>query len=143
MTREIGVGTILLEDRPAINSALEIESEPFSGGWGVLKTVSAPALAQKVFAAGWSFFSLAGEVKARVLGPRSAQNDCKAVLRLLEKVEELKFNCLEITSVAEGHFLGIPYTTIGGHSRHIQKEWFLQGIKERTVAQEDANWARG
>lgn len=143
MEREIVVGTILMEDRPAINSALEIESDPFFGGWGVLKPVGAPALAQKVFAAGWSVFSLAGEAKVKVFGRRSAQNDSKAVRRLLKKVGESKFNCLEITRIAEGRFLGMPYTIIGGHSRHIQQEWFLQDIKERSAAQEDANWARG
>ena len=38
MMREIEVGTILMEDRPAITKALGLEGESFSGGWGMLKT---------------------------------------------------------------------------------------------------------
>jgi hypothetical protein len=143
MTREIVVGTILLEDRPAINSALEIESESFSGGWGVLKIVGAPALELKVGAAGWRCFFLAGEVKSTVFGPLAIANSQRALRRILSKVRDQDFNCLEVTRIAEGRFLGIPYTTIGAHSRHVQPGWWLQGAKARRIAQADADWARG
>jgi hypothetical protein len=143
MTREIRVGTILLEDRPAINSALEIESEPFSGGWGILKTVGASALELKVGAAGWRCFFLAGEVKATVFGPLAIANSHRALRRILSKTRDQNFNCLEVTRIAKGRFLGIPYTTVGAHSRHVQLEWLLQGTKARRIAQTDADWARG
>jgi len=143
MTREIEVGTILLEDRPAITQSLELESEPFSEGWGVLKTVGAPALELKVGAAGWRCFFLAGEVKATVFGSLGIENSQRAVRRILSKVREANFNCLEVTRISAGRFLGIPYSTIAGHSRHIQQAWILQGAKERRNAQTDADWARG
>src|ERR1041385_1905980 len=91
MTREIVVGTILLEDRPAINTAHQIESEPFSGGWGVLETVRAPALALKVGAAGWRCFFLTGEVTATVFGPLAIANSQRALRRILSKVRDSEF----------------------------------------------------
>jgi hypothetical protein len=142
MTREIEIGTILMEDRPAIIQALELESESFSGGWGVLKTVGAPALELKVGAAGWRCFFLAGEVKATVFGSLAVQNGQRALRRILSKVRHQNFNCLEVTRITQTHFCGLPYTTVAGHSRHIQPGWILQGAKERRNAQADADWAR-
>jgi hypothetical protein len=142
MIREIEVGTILMEDRPAIAQALELESESFSRGWGVLKTVGAAALELKVDAAGWRCFFLAGEVKATVFGALAVPNGQRALRRILSKVRHQNFNCLEVTSISRGRFCGLPYTTVAGHSRHIQSGWTLQGAKERRNAQADADWAR-
>jgi hypothetical protein len=142
MTREIAVGTILMEDRPAITQALNLESESFCGGWGMLKTIGAPALELKVGAAGWRCFFLAGEVKATVFGSLAVENGERALRRILAKVRQQNFNCLEVTSIAQSRFCGMPYTTVTGHSRHIQQGWVLQGPKERHNAQADADWAR-
>lgn len=142
MTREIQVGTILMEDRPAINRALKLESESFYGGWGVLMTSGAPALELKAVTAGWRCFFLAGEVKATVFGSPAVQNSQRAVRRILSKARVQNFNCFEVTRIAAGHFLGIPYTTIAGHSRHLQQGCILQDVKARRNAQTDADWAR-
>jgi hypothetical protein len=143
MSSEIEVGTILLEDRPAITQALELQGESFSRGWSTLNTIGGSALESKVGAAGWRCFFLAGEVKATVFGRPTAQNSQRAVRRILAKVRDSNFNCFEVTRIAAGAFLGIPYATVGGHSRHIQQEWLLQGEKERQHVQTDADWARG
>lgn len=143
MQREIAVGTILMEDRPAITRALELENDPFTGGWGMLKANSVPAFELKVGAAGWRWFFLAGEIKATVFGSLALKNGQRALRRILSKVQAQNFNCLEVTSIAAGRFLGIPYTTMAGHSRHLQQGWILQGAKERRNAQTDADWARG
>jgi hypothetical protein len=143
MSSKIEVGTILMEDRPAITQALDLNGGFFSQGWSVLNTVGAPALEFKVGAAGWRCFFLAGEVKATVFGRPAVQNSQRAVRRILAKVRDSYFNCLEVTRITAGTFLGIPYTTVGGHSRHIQQEWLLQGEKERQHVQADADWARG
>lgn len=142
MTKGIAVGTILMEDRPAITQALDLESESFCGGWGMLKTIGAPALELKVGAAGWRCFFLAGEVKATVFGSLAVQNGQRALRRILSKVRQQNFNCLEVTRISESSFCGLPYTTVAGHSRHIQLGWILQDAKERHNAQTDADWAR-
>jgi hypothetical protein len=143
MTREIVLGTIVMEDRLAITQALDLENESFSGRWGMLKTIGASALELKVDAAGWRCFFLAGEVKATVFGSRALLNSQRALRRILKKVRRENFNCFEVTRIAGGHFCGIPYTTIGGHPRHLQQAWVLQDAKARLNAQTDPDWARG
>lgn len=143
MTQEIVIGTMVMEDRPAITQALGLESESFSGSWGMLNAIGGQALELKVGAAGWRCFFLAGEVKATVCGSRTLQNSQRALRRILKKVSHDNFNCFEVTRIAGGHFCGIPYTTIGGHPRHLQQAWVLHGAKARLIAQTDADWARG
>jgi hypothetical protein len=142
MMREIEVGTILMEDRPAITQALGLEGDSFSGGWGMLKTNGAPGLELKIWTAGWRCFFLAGEVKATVFGSPAFENSRRALRRILSKVRAQNFNCFEVTRIATGHFLGIPYTTIAGHSRHFQRGCILQDAKARRNAQTEADWAR-
>jgi hypothetical protein len=142
MPREIQVGTILMEDRPAMTQALEIDGESFSGSWSMLKTVGSSTLESKVRAAGWNFVFLADELKAIAFGSFAAENSQRALRRILAQVQQQNFNCLEITRITPGRFLGIPFTTIVGHSRHIQQGWILQRADERRSAQTDADWAR-
>src|ERR1051325_6113479 len=63
MSAEIVVGTILMEDSPAITQTLILDNEFFSKGWGILTTVDATALEAKVSAEGWHCFFLADEVR--------------------------------------------------------------------------------
>ena len=142
MSAEIVVGTILMEDRPEITQTLKLENESFSKGWGILKAVGASALELKVGAAGWNCFFLAGEVKTTVFGSPGVENGHRAVRDILSKVRDQNFNCLEVTRVTGGHFLGIPYTTVAAHSRHLQKGSVLQGFKVRHDDQIGADWAR-
>ena len=142
MSAEIVVGTILMEDSPAITQTLNLESESFSKNWGMLKTVGATALELKVGAAGWNCFFLAGEVKATVFGTPGVQNGHRAVRDILSKVRDQNFNCLEITRITGGRFLGIPYTTVAAHSRHLQKGLVLQGSNARRDAGNGSDWAR-
>jgi hypothetical protein len=109
----------------------------------MLNPISAPALELKVGAAGWRCFFLAEELKATALGSRTMANSQRALRRILKKVRQENFNCFEVTRIAKGHFCGIPYTTIGGHARHLQQAWVLQGAKARLNAQTEADWARG
>jgi hypothetical protein len=57
---------------------------------------------------------------------------------MLEKVKPLNFNCLEVTAIAAKRFLGVPYTLISAHSRHIQQSCYLDGADGRRISQRDA-----
>jgi hypothetical protein len=48
---------------------------------------------------------------------------------------------MEITQVAAARFLGVPYVSVRAFSYHIQKQPVLQSNAERTLAQNDADWA--
>ncbi len=56
LTPIIQVGTILIEDRPLVTRILDLESEPYSGNWSVVKDIDGLALDRKIHAAGWYFF---------------------------------------------------------------------------------------
>jgi hypothetical protein len=143
MTATVQVGTILLEDRPVLAQALGLESEPYSANWGVIKTLDGLALDRKIQAAGWNFFFMAAEVKVMFFGAIGVNSIQNALRRMLEKVKPLNFNCLEVTGIVGKRFLGVPYTVVSGHSRHIQKSCQLDGADRRRTSQRDAGHAGG
>ena len=131
MTPRIQVGAILIEDRPLVTQILDLESEPYSGNWSVVKAMDGFALDRKIHAAGWNFFFMAEEVKATVFGSLAAKSIQKALKRIFLKVRKQNFNCLEITKMVENRFLGVPYITVYAHPRHIQQGGLLDSAKLR------------
>jgi hypothetical protein len=82
-------------------------------------------LDREIHEAGWTFFCLAGEIKATVFGFDAQKVVRRAVKRILAKLKSERFNSLEITQVASKRFLGLPYATVSACSRHIQESVFL------------------
>ncbi len=143
MTAEVQVGTVLIEERPALAQVLGLESEPYSGSWSVVKALNGFALDRKIHAAGWNFFFMAAEVKVMFFGALGAKKINNALKRILAKVRQQNFNCLEVTGIVAKRFLGVPYATVSAHSRHIQQSCLLDGIQQRRTDQNDTEWARG
>jgi hypothetical protein len=142
MTATVQVGTILIEERPVMAQALGLQSEPYSARWGVVKALDGLALDRKIHAAGWNFFFMAAEVKVMFFGAIGA-NIQNALKRMLEKVKPLNFNCLEVTGIDAKRFLGMPYTVVSAHSRHIQPSCYLDGADARRTSQREAEQAGG
>jgi len=132
MTPKVQVGTILIEERPLIAQVLGLESEPYSGNWSVIKGLDGFSLDRKIHTAGWNFFFIATEVKVMIFAAIGATNIHR---RILEKVRQQNFNCFEVTGIVAKRFLGVPYATVSGHSRHIQQSCMLDGVQERQTAQ--------
>ncbi|PYY11578.1 MAG: hypothetical protein DMG69_03560 [Acidobacteria bacterium] len=122
MPPTVQVGTILVEDRPLIAQVLGLESEPYSGNWSVVKALDSFALDRKIHAAGWNFFFMAAEAKVMFFGALGAKKIQNALKRILVKVRHQNFNSLEVTGIVAKRFLGVPYTTVSAHSRHIPTE---------------------
>ena len=110
---------------------LGLESEPSSGNWSQLKTVDAFGLDRKIQAAGWNFFFMAAEVKVMFFGALGAKKVQNALQRILGKVRGQGFNCLEVTGIVAKRFLGMPYTVVAAHSRHIQQGCQLDVLQRR------------
>jgi hypothetical protein len=121
MAATVQVGTILIENRPLILRALDLESESYSGTWGVLHSHTGTTLDQKIRGTGWNCLFLAADVKATVLGRLAAKTIRRAMKHIFTKVQKPDFNCLEVTKIVEDRFLGVPYLTVSAHSRHIQQ----------------------
>jgi hypothetical protein len=130
MTPKVQIGTILIEERPLIAQVLGLESEPYSGNWSVIKALDGFSLDRKIHAAGWNFFFMADEVKVMIFGAIGATKVQSALKRILEKVRQQNFNCFEVTGIVAKRFLGEPYATVSGHSRHVQQSYMLDGVQE-------------
>jgi len=135
MTPKVQVGTILIEKRLLIAQVLEVESEPYSGNWSVIKALDGFSLDRKIHAAGWNFFFMAAEVKVMIFGAIGATKVQSALKRILEKVRRQNFNCFEVTGIVAKRFLGMPYATVSGHSRHVQQSCMLDSVQERQTVQ--------
>jgi len=137
MPPTLKVGTILIEERPLITKFLGLESESCSGKWSVIRGLDGFALDRKIHAAGWNFFFMAAEVNVIFFGAPGPAKIKNALHRVLAKVRLQNFNCLEVTGIVASRFLGVPYTTVSAHSRHIQQSCYLDSTNERRASQRD------
>jgi len=64
---------------------------------------------------------LAGEIRATVLGRDRPGTLSRVAECVLAKQNGQKVNSLEVTKVVSKRFLGIPFMSVTGHSRHIQR----------------------
>jgi hypothetical protein len=125
MAEKINTGTILIKEGTVLPEVLQLESEPYLKGWKLVKNLSSSGLDRKLCEARWTFFYMAGEVNAVVVGSDLEKMTRRAVKRVITSMKSERFNCLEITRVAVKRFLGLPYVTVSGHPRHIQESMFL------------------
>jgi hypothetical protein len=125
-----GARTILIREDTFLPANLPIESEAFMPGWRVVKNLDRSTLTRNIEGANWNFFYLAGAMRATVLGRDRSGTLRRAVKRVLAKQEGQKFNSLEITKVVSKRFLGIPFTSVTAHFRHIQQEIALVPAKD-------------
>ena len=126
MPNTIKTGTILIkEGTPLPEAALGFETEPCAPSWTLLKNLDVYVVNRKIDEAGWTFFCLAGEIKATVFGFDAQKAARRAVKRILARLKGEGFNSLEVTAVASKRFLGVPYTSVSARSRHIQESAFL------------------
>jgi len=121
MTGTNNASTILIREDTPLPTNLPIESEAFLRVRRVVKNLDRSTLARNIEGANWNFFYLAGEIRATVLGRDRPRTLRRAVKCVLAKREGQKFNSLEITKVDSKRFIGIPFMSITGHSRHIQQ----------------------
>jgi hypothetical protein len=125
MTSEIKVGTVLIKEGTCLPRLLRLESEPYLNGWRLIKNMGSSGLDRKLCEARWTFFYMAEEVNAVVVGSDLEKMTRRAVKRVVGSMKSSRFNCLEIGHVTAKRFLGLPCVTVSAHPRHIQESWFL------------------
>jgi hypothetical protein len=139
-------GSILIRENALLPAGLAVESEVFFDGWRAIKNPDRSTLARNIEGANWTFFYLAGEIRATVLGRDRPGTLRRAVKCVLAKQKGQKINSLEITKVVSKRFLGIPFMSVTAHSRHIQQDICLVPAKDfvlRMPATEEPESALG
>jgi hypothetical protein len=135
MPHTVQVGTILVKESPLMPDLLGLEIEHYSGNWNLVRTLDGFGLDRKIRGAGWSFFFMAAEVKAMFFGALGEKKIHHALHRIFGKVRQQPHNALEVTGIVRKRFLGMPYTLVSAHSRHIQQSCYLNEEKGRWTSQ--------
>ncbi|MBZ5671474.1 MAG: hypothetical protein LAO04_17320 [Acidobacteriia bacterium] len=125
MAENARAGMILIKEGTPLPESLQLESDPYLKGWRLVKNLGSSGMDRKLCEAGWTFFHMAGEVKAIVFGSDSEKTTRRAVKKVIANMKSDRFNCLEISQVAAKGFLGLPYVTVSAYPRHIQESMFL------------------
>ena len=128
MAHEIRTGTILVKENAVLPKGLQFESEPCVPGWRLVRDFDGYGLDREIRKKGWTFFCLAGEIKATVFGMDEQSMVRRAIERILANPKSEKFNSLEIArvaSVGSERFPLVHYVTVSAQSRHIQESLFL------------------
>jgi len=124
MTDTINTGTLLIKEGTTLPKGVQLESEPYTKGWRLVKNLRSSGMGRQLVDAGWTFFYMAQEIEASVVGSDPEKTKRRAVKRVIASMKSEKLNCVEITQVAVKHFLGVPYLTVSAHPRHIQESIF-------------------
>ena len=138
MPHTVRAGTILIKESPLTLGLFGLEIERYSGKWSMVKTLDGLGVDRKIRGAGWHFFFMAAEVKAMFFGATGENKIQNALLRIFGKIKtetgQQPLNALEITGIATKRFLGVPYTIVSAHSRHIQRSCYLDGTLGRQTS---------
>jgi len=120
MTDAMTAGSILIDGRAYLPNSMRLQSKPDSSGWATLNGAR-PTFEKEVQEAGLTFFFMAGEIKATVIGFDRPKILRAALQRLIMNVKSHKCNAIEITQVTVKSFFKVPYVSVFAHARHLQK----------------------
>ena len=139
MSHQIQAGTMMVHQATHLKP-LNIAGRPYSEGWHSLGIIESAGLDRNILAAGWRLFFMAGELKTVVPAWGGENTLRRGIKRLLARTRLQHFNCFELTHILRKHFLGIPYVSLAGHSRHIQLGSQIRSAEQR--AQDGARQVR-
>jgi hypothetical protein len=115
-------GAILIKIGTLLPEPLRLGADSQAKGWAsVTNTLDLHELERKLSTGGWTFFYIAGAIRTTVFGFDRAKMIHAALKHLLASVKLQKCNCLEIDDITTRSFLGMPYLSVSGHTRNIQK----------------------
>ena len=122
----ITAGDLLVQEGTNLPGSLVLLAEADSNGWAAVKD-NRSTFEKAVHEAGWTFFFMAGEIKATVFGFDRQKALRGALKRLMTDVKAQRCNSIEITRVISGSLLKAPYVSVSAHPRHLQKGMCFSG----------------
>jgi hypothetical protein len=134
-------GLLMVREGLVLPSPVSLTSDTYSKNWRVVKSHDGFSLERAIRATGWSFMFFAASSHASFWGAETAKSKRRAMQHILDIAEAGNFNSVEVTEINQRSFLGISYTAISAHPRHVQECNVLQTLTERQHAQENAGSA--
>jgi hypothetical protein len=115
-------GTVLIQTGAVRPQCFEASNEVCPPAWmSVQSTLTPPELEAELSRTGWTFFFMANHLKTRAFGFDPGKRLTSALTTLVGSVREQGCNCIQIDAIAARSFLGVPYTSVSAHPRHLQK----------------------
>jgi hypothetical protein len=115
-------GAIFIQNGTLLPEPLRLGTDSQTAGWALVSnSLDHHELEHKLSTGGWTFFYMAGAIRTTVFGFDRAKMLHSALKQLLANVKLQKCNCLEIDDITTRSFLGMPYVSVSGHTRHIQQ----------------------
>ena len=115
-------GTILMAQDALRPQWLRLDDESHPSGWRtVTHDLNPRDFERELASGGWAFFYMAGPVRTTKFGFDRAKMMNAALKRLIKDARLQKCNSLEIDDVETHSYLGVPYVTVSGHPRNIQR----------------------
>lgn len=130
MTDTITAGDILVQDGTHLPRSLLLQSNSESNGWAAVNSARS-TFEKTIQDEGWTFFFMAGEIRATVFGFDRQKTLRSALKRLIANVKSQHCNSIEITRVTSKSYLKVPYVSVCAHSRHLQKSMQFSGSRDR------------
>jgi hypothetical protein len=140
-SRTIEVGTVMVQDGTLLPGGLGLYPRIYSRLWRSFNGWESETADKKLRSVGWNFFYIAEDLRTFVFGHRPGRMRDSGWNRLLDKVRSENFNAMQITAIHTARFLGIPYTVLHSHPRHIQQGGRLGTASERMANQNQTDWA--
>ena len=117
-------GTIFLEAGALAPASLVLQCDSLMNGWRVV--ANSPAIVDRQMRdEGWTFFSLAEEMKATTFRLDRENALATGLRRLAEMTKALRCNSFEISHVTHKLFLGVSRVSVSCHARHLQQGHLL------------------
>lgn len=118
----IHAGTVFLEKSAARPNCFRPAGEACPEDWTSISPSLSPLAEQAELAStGWTFFFMGRPITTRVYGFDGIKALATALERLVAMVREQGCNGLQIDTVVNSSYLGVPSVTVSAHPRHIQK----------------------
>ena len=120
-------GTLLVAPNAPQLPACRLQRDGLASGW---ERTANPAergrFETQLGAEGWKVHFIAGAVAVKGFGFSRPKMLAAALGRLIDAVKLQGCNCAEVDEVQMRSIFGIPYVSISGHPRHIQKSMLFR-----------------
>ena len=124
----ITTGDLLIERDALRPPCFEVEADSHPNAWIFIKqTLTPQQLEKELSATGWTFFFMAGPIRATACGINREKAVYAALNRAIKAVRQPGCNCLQIETLEMLSFLGVPYVSLSVRPRHIQKGMLFAG----------------